>query len=489
MNLRHVFNLIRYLSVVFSLFIVLNTMSAQVVLMGGDYPDPSVLKDGDDYYMTHSPCRYKPGFLIWHSKDLLSWTPVCRACADWEGTAWAPDLQKVGDIYYIYFPANKTNWVITANDIRGPWSDPVDLKIGGIDPGLVVTPEGKRFLFTNAGRLTPLTDDGMARAGETIKVYHGWKYPTEWETECMCLESPKLIYRNGYYHMTSAQGGTAGPATSHMAVSARSRSVYGPWKESPYNPIVHTYSAEEKWWSKGHGTIVEGPDGQWWIIYHAYLNGAYSLGRSTLMEPIQWTDDGWYRIMRDANYPEVAVQPELSDNFDTGELGWQWMGWKEDVTGVVSVKDGHLAVPGRGTSPQDGRLIMVTAFNTDYAVEVEVCLTSENVNGGLLFVYNEHAFAGLASDSRTWTIYKNAAETETGANTYGNIFRVRMENRKGKLNIMIRKITGPWKTLASGIDVSDFHHNRYGGFVALRPSLYSSGNGLVQFRDFLYQPL
>ena len=115
---------------------------SEVVLMPGDYPDPSILKDGDDYYMTHSPFHYQPGFLIWHSKDLLHWKPICRAGEDWKGSAWAPDLQKVGDTYYIYFPADETNWVITAKDIRGPWSMPVDLKIGGIDPGLLVTPEG-----------------------------------------------------------------------------------------------------------------------------------------------------------------------------------------------------------------------------------------------------------------------------------------------------------------------------------------------------------
>jgi len=70
---------------------------AQIVLLSGDYANPSVLKDGDDYFMTHSPFHYQPGFLIWHSKDLLNWVPICRAGSSWNGSAWAPDLQKVGD--------------------------------------------------------------------------------------------------------------------------------------------------------------------------------------------------------------------------------------------------------------------------------------------------------------------------------------------------------------------------------------------------------
>ena len=113
----------------------------------------------------------------------------------------------------------------------------------------------------------------------------------------MCLESPKLNEHNGYYYLTSAQGGTAGPATSHMVVSARSKSVTGPWENSPYNPIVHTYSATDSWWSKGHGTLIDDVNGNWWIVYHAYANGYHTLGRSTLIEPIEWTEDGWYRTV------------------------------------------------------------------------------------------------------------------------------------------------------------------------------------------------
>lgn len=95
---------------------------------------------------------------------------------------------------------------------------------------------------------------------------------------------PKLTYRNGYYYLTSAQGGTAGLATSHMVVSARSKHITGPWENSPYNPVVHTYSAADDWWSKGHGTLVDDVDGNWWIFYHAYAKEYHTLGRSTLME-------------------------------------------------------------------------------------------------------------------------------------------------------------------------------------------------------------
>ena len=279
-------------------FLQMNAQTYPKVILPGDYPDPSIMRDGKDYYMTHSPFYYAPGFLIWHSQDLMNWEPLCRVMPQYEGSAMAPDLLKYKDTYYIYYPAAGTNWVMWAKNIRGPWSRPVDLKVGGIDPGHVVDKEGNRYLYLDKGEMIRLTEDGLATVGEKKKVYDGWKYPDHWDTECMCLESPKLNEHNGYYYLTSAQGGTAGPATSHMVVSARSKSVTGPWENSPYNPIVHTYSVTDSWWSKGHGTLIDDVNGNWWIVYHAYANGYHTLGRSTLIEPVEWTEDGWYRICR-----------------------------------------------------------------------------------------------------------------------------------------------------------------------------------------------
>lgn len=455
-------------------------------ILTGDYPDPTVLKDGEDYYMTHSPFYYQPGFLIWHSRDLMNWTPLGRAIAEWKGSAMAPDLQKVGDTYYIYYPAAGTNWVITSKDIRGPWTKPIDLKIGGIDPGLVVTPKGERYLFTSAGQVTPLSEDGLSRAGQTQTVYEGWKYPSEWETECMCLESPKLNYRNGWYYMTSAEGGTAGPATSHMVVAARSRNVNGPWENSPYNPIVHTYSADEKWWSKGHGSLIEGPDGKWWIIYHAYQNGAYSLGRQTLIEPIEWTKDGWYQPANNqSSHGLPAGEMNLSDEFTSSIIGWQWTGWKEDINQTAYIQSGSLHLPARGESPKDGRIMLTTAMNTSYIIETEVTL-GENNEGGLLLYYNENANAGLVANETNFKIHRNDLILRTIPNRIGRSFNVRLENTNGNMTLKVSSDGKKWETLKEKIDVSDLHHNNYGGFYALRPALYSAKAGETMFRNFKY---
>lgn len=460
-------------------------------ILPGDYPDPSIMREGEDYYMTHSPFYYAPGFLIWHSRDLVNWSPVCRVLPEYKGSAMAPDLLKYKDRYYIYYPAAGTNWVIWANDIHGPWSRPIDLKVSGIDPGHIADEQGNRYLYVDKGEVIRLADDGLSTVGKKQKVYNGWIYPSEWETECMCLESPKLTYHNGYYYLTSAEGGTAGPATSHMAVSARSKNVTGPWENSPYNPIVHTYSDNEKWWSKGHGTLVDDVNGNWWIVYHAYARNFHTLGRSTLIEPVEWTADGWFRTLDSAPLPKAKSRKikglELSDDFKGPELGLQWTFWKEYAPRMLTLKRHTLSIKGKGSTPQDGRLLLTTATDTCYETRVNVTVGQDNT-AGLVLYYNEHAYAGVVSDGKTFTVYRNAGDSEQMNNPLGDSFTICIRNRSNRIDIRASKNGKKWIQLATDVDVSMLHHNNYGGFYALRIGLVSCGKGQTTFRKFRYMP-
>ena len=486
----------KLLALIFPLFMWMGLWAQTYpkAIFPGDYPDPTILRDGKDYYMTHSPFYYAPGFLIWHSQDLANWKPVCRAVPEYEGSAMAPDLVKCNGKYYIYYPSDGVNWVVWADDIRGPWSKPVRLDIKGIDPGHVVGEDGHRYLFTNNGWVTPLTDDGLKVAGESRKVYDGWKYPKNWVTEGndMYLESPKLVKKDGYYYMVSAEGGTAGPATSHMCVAARSKSIFGPWENSPYNPIVHTYSSKERWWSKGHGTLVDDADGNWWIVYHAYANGYHTLGRSTLIEPVEWTSDGWFRTARTApsDLPEGQAVMELSDDFSTPQLGLQWTFWKEYAPNALSIKNNTLEVSGKGESPSDGRLLLATATDKCYETQVEIT-TGKGNQGGLLLYYNEKAYAGIVSDGKTFTVYRGEKEPLTKPSIFGKTFIAKILNQGNRLTISASKNGKGWTTiqtvLAENLDVSSLNHNVYKGFHALRPALYSGGKGKASFRNFLYR--
>jgi len=163
-------------------------------IFAGDYPDPSILKDGDNYYIVHSSFEYYPGLLIWQSKDLINWTPVTNTLYTYVGSVWAPDLVKYKDKYYIYFPANDKNYVIWANSITGPWSEPIDLKVGNIDPGHVVDAEGKRYLYFSSGGYVPLADDGLSVSGEYKHAYSCRPIPGIWTRRPFSLACPKLIH-------------------------------------------------------------------------------------------------------------------------------------------------------------------------------------------------------------------------------------------------------------------------------------------------------
>ena len=181
-------------------------------------------------------------------------------------------------------PFDHTNMVMTAEKPEGPWSDPESLEIQApegihfpaIDPGFVMTPEGKKYLYVSQGYVVELNDAGTKAVGTPRKVYDGWEYPAAWNVQCMCLESPKLFMKDGYYYLVSAEGGTSGPSTAHMTVVARSKSPVGPWENSPYNPLTHTYSPDEKWWQQGHGTIFKATDGKHFVVCQktAIVNGS-----------------------------------------------------------------------------------------------------------------------------------------------------------------------------------------------------------------------
>ncbi len=467
-------------------------------ILAGDYPDPSVFREGDTYYMTHSSFEYYPGLLIWKSTDLINWTPVTHALHKYVGSVWAPDFFKHDGKYYIYFPAAGTNWVVTADSPDGTWSVPVDLKVGHIDPGHVVDDDGNRFIHLSGGHAVQLTEDGQATTGEVKKVYDGWEFPEEWSVECFCLEAPKLTKKNDYYYLTSAQGGTAGPATSHMVVSARSKTALGPWENSPHNPVVHTKNREERWWSTGHGTLVDDTEGNWWIMFHGYEKNFHTLGRQTVMQPVVWTDDLWFKIREGANIEEKINLPpgrntgkplERSDDFSSTDLGIQWQFFKEYDPQRFNLTGESLVLEARGTTPANSSPLLVNPGHHSYSLTVEVKLIGE-AKAGLVLFYNEKAFVGVAMDQNQKFVYRSdRGEIIQGNNGIGNHFFLKLINEQHEINTFISSDGQNWQKSPLSMEVSGLHHNVFGGFLSLRAGIFAAGTGKVEFFNFEYNPL
>jgi xylan 1,4-beta-xylosidase len=475
-------------------------MSRPIPVLLGDYPDPSLLRVGDRYYMTHSTNTCAPALQVWRSNDLLAWTPIANALdRTFDGDVWAPDLIEHDGRFFIYYNTSGRNKVVTAERMEGPWSDPVDLNIPHIDPGHVVDTDGKRYLHLSGGHVVALTDDGLAAAGPVEQVYDVWPIPEEWRIEGIALESPKLFWRDGWCYLITAQGGTAGPSTSHMAIVARSRRATGPWEYAPNNPLIRTHSRLEPWWSKGHATLFQGPRDEWWAVYHAYRNGYVTLGRYTLIERIDWSDDGWpIEAGEDRSGQDtapVAHLPELSDDFSAGELGWQWRFVGELDHGRYALKDGALTLRAKGDSPSDTSApLCLIPRDAAYTVEVDVEITEGEIEAGLLFYYDQRCYTGIAVSNRMQSAqgialrlhrsHQIALKSETGAKKA----TLRMVNDHHEVDYWV-SLDGEWQKLPHGVDTAGWNHNTLGGFVSLRVALYAAGEGAAEFRNFRYMPL
>ena len=471
-------------------------------LIAGDHPDPTILKDGADYYMTFSTFDSYPGLIIWHSRDLVNWRPVGPALHRNIGSVWAPELCKHKGRYYLYIPVKaspNTSYVIWADRIEGPWSDPIDLNLPNhIDPGHAVGEDGSRWLFLSGGDRVRLTDDGLATVGQPEHVYDPWHYPDDWDVEGFSPEGPKILRHKDWFYLVTAVGGTAGPPTGHMVIAARSRSIHGPWENCPANPIVRTVDRAEKWWSRGHATLVEGPDGSWWSVYHGYENGYWTLGRQTLLDPVQWTADGWFR-MTGGDLSQPIAKPRggqagphgqpLSDDFRALHVGSRWNFFKPAPQEAqrARVENGSLVLKASGTAPSSSSPLLLVAADQAYQFECTIEIAPGGVAGLLLF-YDEQLYCGLGFDQERFVTHQYGIERGRPANPHGRRMRMRVTNDRHIIRFHISGDDGKsWTRFDRGMEVSGYHHNVRGGFLMLRPGLYSARGGTAKFRDFTFR--
>jgi len=474
-------------------------------IVPGDHPDPTILKDGRDYYMTFSSFRSYPAVTLWHSTDLVNWSPIGAALTKPIGSVWAMDLLKHLGRYYIYIPVMGAQgsriYVIHADSIRGPWSDPIDLGVPGcIDPGHAVGEDGNRYLFFNGVRRIRLAADGLSTVGALETVYSPWRYPKDWVVEMFAPEGPKVFRRGEWFYLVAAVGGTSGPPTSHMVTVARSKSIHGPWVDSPYNPIVHTRSDDEPWWSRGHASLVEGPAGDWWMVYHGYENGFRTLGRQTLLEPVAWTSDGWFRA-KGGTLATPLRKPKggrpgpagfaMSDDFSTNKLGVQWTFFSPgpDESKRARYEDDSLVIRGKGSSVADSSPL--TCIVGDRSYEASVALEiSGDAHGGLALFYDERGFVGVGfSTSQMLTYNYGQEQTWMRQELRARVVHVKVTNRANTVTFHYSQDGRIWTQHPWQMEVSGYHQNVFGGFLSLRLALFSAGHGEVRARNFVYRGL
>ena len=497
-------------------------------ILGGDYPDPTIMRDGEDYYMTHSAFDYVPGLVVFHSRDLVHWEPISSALNTFLGSVWAPDICKYKDKYYIYFtvaypsdavrakagrnlrPSSRMNFVVTADSPYGPWSEPVDLGVANIDPCHVVGEDGQRWLFLSGGKRAKLTPDGLhVVPGTEEVVYPGWMYPAEWLTEGLCLEGPKLRKIGDYYYYLNAEGGTAGPPTSHMVVVARSKSINGPWEDSPYNPLIHTYANGNRWWSRGHGSLIDTPDGRWYCVYHAYENGFTDLGRQTLLEPLELTSDGWFRpVIRDSEGlsadPTGPIPVPIANEADNApakggakasigqfRVGLEWKSYRaNEPERYQQIPDG-IRVLAKGTLPGNSSPLMFVAGDHRYEIEAEIELSDADTRAGLVLYYDSVFHMGTAFDGQRRYRYRKGGQSGGGMHPQGDTRRMwlRLRNDNHVVTGSYSYDGKQWQRETWGMDCSGYNHNTLYQFQSVLPGIFCSGKGSATFKNFKYRNL
>lgn len=486
-------------------FSSVNAQSFTNPIMGGDNPDPSVVRVGNDYYMTFSSFNYVPALGVFHSRDLVNWTPISSAVNTYLGSVWAPDICYNKSKFYIYFTVDcgaggNHNFVVWAEHPQGPWSKPVDLQVTGpIDPCHVVDEAtGNRWMFLSGGRRVRLSADGLSTIGKVEKVFDGWPIPRDWVVEGFALEGPKVRRIGNYYYWLSAQGGTAGAPTSHMITVAHSKSIDGPWELMPTNPLVHTWNYDEAWWSKGHGSLIDTPDGRWYTVFHAYRRGLLSRGRQALLLPVEQTSDGWFTAPMDTlvdrplplPIPSSKNQSVQGRHSDWGAfwVGPDWRFYQNYDSTRFHVADRTLTLEARGDNPANSSPLLMVAPDSGYEITVRIDLDS-TVTAGLVCYYDEHFYVGTGvsrTDRKRW---RRGELRRVGQHESHNTIWLRLRNDRDIVSGEYSFDGHQWKQDQWGMEVSGYNQNTLGQFQSLLPGLFVYGKGKARFSELQYRTI
>lgn len=315
-------------------------------IIPGFTPDPSILRVDNDYYIATSTFHWNPGVLLFHSVDLANWNLVSRVFdgasqidlqgIDTPAGIWAPHLSydekekkfwititKMNNMTGRYYDTD--NYAVFSDSIMGPWSKPIYLNSIGFDPSLFHDDDGRHWLVTLQWETRDHYEDPgtivleefdiekKELIGPTILLTKGG-------TDRGCVEAPHIYKRNGYYYLMTAEGGTG---YGHSVVMQRSKNIQGPYESDPENPIITStpyyyyrkndpdasrfdlFNPDAEIQKAGHGSLVDTPNGEWFVAHLSArpLPGTIKsvLGRETSIQKVEWTADGWLRMVDGSN--------------------------------------------------------------------------------------------------------------------------------------------------------------------------------------------
>lgn len=389
----------------------------------GFFPDPSIVRVEEDYYMVNSTFCFFPCIPISHSKDLIHWKIIGYAIAQPEYAKldeldggrgyWAPDISYSGGRFYITatlrlnegMKEKRVQMVTSSEKPEGPYEKPAWIHEDGIDPSIFHDHDGRKYMLLNRGaRILELSKDCRTQISPAKLLWFGdWKRTPE---------GPHMLFHNGYYYLFMAEGGTG---RGHRITVARSKELMGVYEPCPYNPILHQWDEKALIQCCGHGKPVQLQDGTWCVVYLCLrkLNGEYGiLGRETAIDPLTWTGDGW-PLINHGRGPSVQQKLPLGDgilkdgnmedavNQPLGGypvwMGKEWMTPRPLSKDRISLQEDVLCLKGQkeDLNSHKCRSIFVErqcGFNFQAACRFEVPELKEGESLGITGYYDENSY-------------------------------------------------------------------------------------------------
>ena len=375
-------------------------------ILPGFHPDPTICRVGTDFYLCTSTFEYFPGLPIYHSRNLQDWTLLGHAIdrpeqLDYRNTRcseglYAPTLRHHQGRFYLVCTqvGGGGNFLVTAADPAGPWSDPVWIQEGDVepwfDPSLCFDDDGAVY-YTRRHEARVVQAELDAESGALLTPLREIAGP--WCTDD--IEGPHLYKIGSWYYLLAAEGGTG---WGHCSTVARASSPWGPFESCPHNPILtHRHLPNHPVRYTGHGDWVEDADGQWWMVFLATRHYGFGglafhhLGRETFLTPVRWVD-GW-PVMDGPITDTAPSPPDVHDDFDSPKLSPGWLSRRVPDPKHVDLgsRPGWLRLHGGAATLSDmdaeafrGRRL--DRYNFDWSARLQFHATRENEEAGLALV-------------------------------------------------------------------------------------------------------
>ena len=343
-------------SQVFFLFLISNVYSQDTFInpiINGGYPDPSIVRVENDFYIVNSSFEYFPALPIHHSKDLVNWELIGYGIdrpsqgtgkvnlydVQQQGGIHAPSIRYHDGLFYIvttnvYSPVDKSkptemvNFILTAKNPAGPWSDPYVIEgAPGIDPDIFFDDNGKVWFVGTHDTGNP-NKNGIGEIWIQELDLDNWKLKGQrhsiWRGACggCCVEGPHIYKQYGRYYLMVAEGGTS---YNHAVMIASSENIEGPYDSNPKNPILTSRHLSNNNWvhSTGHADLVQLKDNRWYMVSLGIRNemdSTSNMGRETHLMPVVWEEawDNWVEVEKGRWEPVIIKWPVVAPN--TGKV-------------------------------------------------------------------------------------------------------------------------------------------------------------------------